>query len=122
VKQKNGLRISNLGNRIFPEHTMPANLTVNRNSPNDAQQREIIVQLDGEPIAELLYGQTITKEISPGSHTLLVDNTWNREAATFTAGENEEVTFVAQNRSGSFSQFLLMIFGAGPIRVSLQRQ
>jgi len=101
---------------------MPANLTVNRNSPNDAQQREIIVQLDGEHIAELLYGQTITKEISPGPHTLLVDNTWNRESATFTASEYERVTFVAQNRSGSFSQFLLMIFGAGPIRVSLQRQ
>ena len=101
---------------------MPANLTVNRNSPNDAQQREIIVQLDGEPIAELLYGQTFTKEIFPGPHTLLVDNTWNRQSATFTAAENEKVTFVAQNRSGSFSQFLLMIFGAGPIRVSLQRQ
>ena len=101
---------------------MSATLTVHRNSPKDAQQREIVVSLDGEPIAELLYGQTILKEISAGPHTLLVDNTWNRESATFTAVENEQITFVAQNRSGSFSQFLLMIFGAAPIRVSLERQ
>lgn len=101
---------------------MSATLTVNRNSPNDAQQREILVSLDGERIAELVYGQSVSKEIPVGSHTLLVDNTWNSETISFTAAENEEVTFVAQNRSGSFAQFLLMIFGAGPIRVSLQRQ
>ena len=101
---------------------MPATLTVNRNSPNDAQQREIVVTLDGEQIAELAYGQTVSKEIPAGSHTLLVDNTWNKRSATFIAAENEQISFLAQNRSGSFSQFLLMIFGAGPIRVSLTRQ
>ncbi len=101
---------------------MSATLTVNRNSPKDAQQREILVSLDGEPIAELLYGQSISKEISAGPHTLAVDNTWNSESTSFNAAENDQITFVAQNRSGSFSQFLLMIFGAGPIRVSLSRQ
>ena len=101
---------------------MPATLTVNRNSPNDAQQREILVTLDGEKIAELLYGQMISKQIPAGRHTLLVDNTWNRETVSFNAAENEQITFLAQNRSSSFAQFLLMIFGAGPIRVSLHRQ
>jgi len=101
---------------------MSATLTVNRNSPQDAQQREILVTLDGVRIAELVYGQSVSKEILAGSHTLLVDNTWNRETVTFSANESEKITFVAQNRSSSFAQFLLMIFGAGPIRVSLQRQ
>ena len=101
---------------------MFASLTVNRNSPQDAQQREIVVLLDGERIAELAYGQSVSKEITPGPHTLAVDNTWNSESTTFNAAENDEITFIAQNRSGSFAQFLLMIFGAGPIRVSLNRQ
>lgn len=101
---------------------MPALLTVNRNSPEDAQQREILVFLDGEQIAELLYGQSISKEISPGAHTLLVDNTWNKRSTDFIASENDKISFLAKNRSGSFSQFLLMIFGAGPIRVFLTRQ
>jgi hypothetical protein len=101
---------------------MPATLTVNRNSPDDTQQREIVVTLDGQPIAELAFGQTVTKEIPAGSHTLLVDNTWNKKTLQFTAAENEQISFLTQNRAGSFSQFLLMIFGAGPIYVSLERQ
>src|SRR5215475_9964192 len=101
---------------------MPATLTVNRNSPSDAQQREINIYLDGDPIAELLYGQTISKEIAPGPHKLLVDNTWNKQTSEFTATENETVSFVAQNTASHFSQFLLGILGAGPLRVSLKRQ
>ncbi|HJZ64446.1 MAG TPA: hypothetical protein VKD70_09015 [Candidatus Acidoferrum sp.] len=101
---------------------MPSTLTVNRNSSKDAQQREINVYLDGDPIAELMYGQTISKEIAPGPHKLLVDNTWNKQTSEFTAIENETVSFLAQNTASSFSQFLLGIFGAGPIRVSLTRQ
>jgi len=101
---------------------MPATLTVNRNAPEDAQQREIQIYLDGDRIGELLYGQTMSKEIAPGPHTLLVDNTWNKQTSEFTAAENEEILFIAQNTSGRFSQFLLMIFGAGPVRVSLARQ
>jgi len=102
--------------------TVPATLTVNRNSPDDAQQREINIYLDGDSIAELMYGQTISKEIAPGTHTLVVDNTWNKKTFEFTAADNEEVSFLAQNTAGSFSQFLLGIFGAGPLRVSLARQ
>ena len=101
---------------------MPATLTVNRNSSDDAQQREIRIYLDDEQIAELMYGQSVSKEMSAGPHTLLVDNTWNKESFEFTASENEKVSFLAQNKSGRFSQFLLMIFGAGPLRVSLKRQ
>jgi len=67
---------------------VPATLTVNRNSPDDAQQREINIYLDGDPIAELMYGQTISKEIEPGPHTLLVDNTWNKKTFEFTAVDN----------------------------------
>src|SRR5882762_1930800 len=101
---------------------MPATLTIERNSSDDTQQREIVVLLDGESIAELSFGQTVTKEIPAGSHTLRVDNTWNNKTLQFTAAENEQIRFVTQNRAGSFSQFLLMLFGAGPIYVSLTRQ
>lgn len=101
---------------------MPATLTVNRNSPDDAQQREIIITLDGENIAELMFGQSISRDISVGSHTLLADNTWNKQSATFAIAENESIVFLAKNSSSRFAEFLLMIFGAGPLRVSLQRQ
>ncbi len=101
---------------------MAATLTVNRNAPDDAQQRQILVFLDGEQIAELMYGDSVTKEISSGTHTLLVDNTWNKKSAQFETVENETARFLVKNRSGRFSEFLLMIFGGGPLKVSLERQ
>src|SRR6476660_252372 len=101
---------------------MPATISIDRNSPEDAQQREIIVKLDGEQIAELTYGLSITKEISAGPHTLVVDNTWNKKSVQFTAADGDSIRFLAKNKSSRFSEFLLMIFGAGPLRVSVERQ
>ena len=101
---------------------MPATLTVNRNASDDAKQRQIIISLDGEPIAELMFGDSVTREISAGPHTLLVDNTWNRKSVDFTAAENEKISFVTKSRSSRFAEFLLMFFGAGPLKVFLTRQ
>jgi hypothetical protein len=101
---------------------MPASVTVDRNASDDAQQRQIIVSLDGARIAELMFGESVTREIPAGPHTLLVDNTWKRESAQFTAAENEKISFVAKSRSSRFSEFLLMFFGAGPLKVLLTRQ
>jgi hypothetical protein len=101
---------------------MATTLTIDRNSLEDAQQREIYVYLDGNRIAELLYGQSFATEIASGSHTLLVDNTWNKKSAEFTVSDGESVHFLARNYSSRFAEFLLMIFGAGPMRVSLERK
>jgi len=101
---------------------VPASLTVDRNAPDDAQQRQVIVSLDGELIAELMFGESVSREISAGAHTLLVDNTWKRKSAQFTAADNEKISFVTKSRSSRFSEFLLMFFGAGPLKVFLSRQ
>jgi hypothetical protein len=101
---------------------MPASLIVDRNSPDDAQQRQIIVSLNGEAIAELLFGESVSREIPAGTHTLLVDNTWNRKSLAFAAAENEKISFVTKSRSSRFSEFLLMLVGAGPLKVFLTRQ
>lgn len=102
--------------------SMPATLTVDRNAPDDVQQRQILVLLDGAQIAELMYGDSVTKEISTGPHKLLVDNTWNKKSAQFEVADGETVRFVVKNHSGRVSEFLLMIFGAGPLKVSLDRR
>lgn len=101
---------------------MSATLTIHRNAPEDAGQRQILVFLDGEQIAELMYGDSVTREIPAGTHTLLVDNTWNRKSVQFEAAENSTARFVVKNHSSRLSEFLLMIFGAGPLKVSLESQ
>jgi hypothetical protein len=101
---------------------MSGTLTIDRNSPDDAQQRQILVFLDGEQIAEVMYGESVTKEIAAGPHTLLVDNTWNKRSAQFDAADGAAVRFQVKNHSSRISEFLLMIFGAGPLKVSLERR
>ena len=101
---------------------MSATLTVDRNSSDDAQQRQIVISLDGEPIAELMFGDSVTKDIPPGPHTILVDNTWNKKTMDFTANEGETLQFLVKNHSSRIAEFFLMIFGAGPLKVSLERK
>src|SRR5690349_14422429 len=52
-----------------------ARLTVSRNLPIDVRQRQIFVAVDGESWATLVFGQSASREIAPGSHTIRVHNT-----------------------------------------------
>ncbi|HEY4819146.1 MAG TPA: hypothetical protein VIH67_17090 [Candidatus Acidoferrum sp.] len=54
-----------------------AQITIRRTSPDDIQLRQIIAKLDGNPVAELMYGGTVTIPVTPGRHRLRIDNTWN---------------------------------------------
>ena len=98
-----------------------ANITVTRDSPDDVQTRQIFVALDGERKAELLFDDAISFPVSPGRHTLQVDNTWNRKDIELDVAEGNDLRFVTKNTAGQFSRFLLVAFGAGPIYVSIEQ-
>jgi len=97
-------------------------LTVARTSPDDVKQRQVIVKLDGQWIGDLLYGKTFTRSISPGSHTIRFDNTWNKKTVQFQVGPGEEAKFRVVNRAGRFTWFLVAALGAGPMYVSVERE
>ena len=96
-------------------------VTVRRTSEEDAQQRQIVVKLDGQRFGELLFGDTLTQTITPGHHRLVVDNTWNWKTVEFDAAAGEHIEFHTQSRAGRFSWFLQFTLGAGPIYVSIER-
>lgn len=98
----------------------PVNITVTRDSSDDVQTRQIFVSLDGEQKAELLFGDAITLSVTPGSHTLRVDNTWNHKDLVLDVTVGRDLHFVTKNTAGQFSRFLLVAFGAGPIYVSIE--
>jgi hypothetical protein len=100
---------------------MASRLTVNRTSPADVQQRQVIVKLDGEPFATLLYGQTVTREISPGPHRLRFDNTWVKKAVEFKTVDGEEVEYNVINRAGRFTWWMVAVLGAGPMYLTIER-
>jgi hypothetical protein len=96
-------------------------LTITRTPSDNLQQREVIAALDGEEIARLMDGESVTREISPGRHRLCVDNTWNRKTVEFDVAPDEHPKFFVTNRAGSLSQFFKFTFGGAPTYVEIQR-
>ena len=97
-----------------------ARITVQRNSPEDVQTRQIVISLDGERKGELLFGGSLTVSAKPGRHTLRVDNTWNHKDVDLDLAEGSALRFIVKSTAGQFSRFLLVAFGAGPIYVSFE--
>jgi hypothetical protein len=99
-----------------------ASITIRRRSPEDVQQRQIIVKLDGENVGELYYGDTISIRVTAGRHKLRVDNTWNWKTVELDVVSGEHLKFQTMSRAGRFSWFLVSMLGAGPIYVSIKRE
>lgn len=99
-----------------------AQVTITRASANDVQQRQLIVKLDDEPFATLLFGDTVTKAIEPGRHRLKVDNTWVWKTLDFNVESGEHARFTAINRAGRLTWWMVMALGAGPMYITLERE
>ncbi|MCE9613755.1 MAG: hypothetical protein K8T26_05730 [Lentisphaerae bacterium] len=99
----------------------PARITVARQRPDDMGLRQIILTLDGEPWTALTHGQTATRELAPGPHTLRADNTLVRRELTFTAAPGDTIRFATANREG-FGTWLFMILGAPLLYLTLTRE
>lgn len=100
---------------------MPARITVERTSPGDVKHRQIIVKLDGEELATLMYGQSATREIMPGSHRIKFDNTWVWKNVDFQVADGEHTTFKVTNRAGKLTWWMVGTFGAGPMYLTVER-
>jgi len=98
-----------------------AQITIVRDSSKDTQTRQIVVYLDGENKGELLFGYTLTFAVTPGAHTLRVDNTWKHEDVQVELRSGDHLRFRAASAASQFSWFLLGFLGFGPYNVSIER-
>lgn len=99
----------------------PATVTVTRTSQSDFKSRQLIVWIDGERVATLLWGDSITTELQPGRHRVRVSNTLVWKTLVFDLAPGEQVFFEAINRTGPGTLLMLVVFGAGPLYLTLQR-
>ena len=98
----------------------PAHLTVARDSEADVRQRQIVLRLDGQPLATLLFGGSVTREIEAGPHRLRAHNTLVWKTVEFDAAPGEHVRFSTVNRAGFGSLALVALLGVGPLYVTLE--
>src|SRR5438045_3074761 len=100
---------------------LPARITVTRQAADDVRTRQLVVSVDGEKVATLLYGESVTREVPPGQHRLRVHNTlvWKTIDLDLAAGEH--ASFSAVNVAGFGTVSMLGLLGAGPLYVRVVR-
>jgi hypothetical protein len=100
----------------------PARITVSRRHSKDVRDRQVVVSLDGAPLATLLYGQTVTREVEAGPHRLRAHNTLFWKTLDVELQPGEHVRFIAVNRAGVGTYSMLGLFGAGPLYLTFERE
>jgi hypothetical protein len=98
----------------------PTLITVHRTSPEDVRDRQVIFSIDGERVAQLLFGQTFTREIVPGRHRLRANNTLVWKTVEFDAAPGAHLHFTCVNRAPRWLYYLIAIFGVAPLLVTLE--
>ena len=98
-----------------------ATVTITRRSPSDVKQRHIFVSMDGERIAELEFGRSVTREVPAGHHSFRAHNTlvWKTLECELQAGEH--VHFMVVNKPGLGTWAMLSLLGTGPIYLTFER-
>ena len=105
--------------RLYQMH--PASGTIVRNSAEDFKQRQLVVWLDDEKLGDLMFGDTFTRDVHPGPHTIRVSNTLVWKTLQFDVKPGERVRFEAINRPGRITFPMLVLIGVGPLYVTLRR-
>lgn len=110
------------GNPVEADDDLRTRVTIRRDSPADAQQRQVLIRLDDGPTSTLLYGDRVTIDVLPGQHLLRVNNTlfWKRERFSIEPGEHLE--FVIINRAGRMTLGLLALMGVAPLYLEIERR
>ena len=99
-----------------------ARVTISRTLATDVGQRQVYVSLDGERIATLLFGESVTRDLRPGSHKVTLNNTLVRKTLRFDAQPGQQIEFVFANRPGRFTLGFLALMGVAPLFLTVERR
>jgi hypothetical protein len=97
-------------------------VTISREHAGDSQQRQVLVRLDNGPTSALMFGDRITVEVAPGTHTLRANNTLFWKRVPFTIEPGEHLEFAMVNRAGRLTLGLLAVMGVAPLYLDIERR
>jgi hypothetical protein len=104
-----------------PEAPATARLTIHRTAGWDEQSRQILCSIDGTYTGQLLYGQTLTREIPAGPHRLQANNTLVWKTVPFQADAGQHVHFTVWNEpmGGWLTRILFIFVGAAALKLGI---
>ena len=103
------------------DESRPAAVTLTRTSDADFKSRQLVASIDGIPLGDLLWGDSVTCEVDPGPHRLRVHNTLVWKTVDFSLAPGEQAFFELINRPGRGTLPMTVLFGIGPLYVTIRR-
>lgn len=97
-------------------------ITISRDHPEDCEQRQVFVRIDGGPRLALVFGQTVTIEVQPGAHHMHVHNTLMWKNLRFAIEPAEHLDFIVINRARWWTAGIVGVFGAAPLFLTIQQR
>ena len=110
-----------LANDTVDDFVFPASVTVTRTSENDFKSRQLIVWIDGDRAATLLWGDSITRDLPPGPHRIRVSNTLVWKTIEFTLQPGQQAFFEAILRTGIGTLSFMLLIGVAPLYLTVRR-
>jgi len=99
---------------------MTSHLTLIRDHGQDVQDRIVHLWLDEAPLGPLRYGDTLSRPITPGRHTLRAWNTLFTSRYTFEAAPGEAVRLQVVHGMTGGARLMVLMLGVAYLRVSFQ--
>ena len=96
-------------------------VTISRAHPSDCGQRQVFARLDGGERVALVYGDSFTKEVTPGSHHLRVHNTLFWKNVHFAIEPGEHLEFIIINSARWWTYGMVGALGSAPLFLTVQR-
>jgi hypothetical protein len=103
------------------DESRPAAVTLTRTSASDFKSRQLVASIDGIPLGDMLWGDSVTCELEPGPHRLRVHNTLVWKTEDFSLAPGEQAFFELINRPGRGTLAMTVLFGIGPLYVTIRR-
>ena len=105
-----------------PTAVKSAQLTITRNDSRDFPDRQILTFFDGEPWGKVRYGEMVTREINPGTHSVRVFKTLFSKTLTLDVKPGEHVRLRTGNGFPRAGWFLMIWLHATYLLVQLERE
>jgi hypothetical protein len=111
----------NLDSAEFGQQTdLRSTITLNRVHPSDCGERQVFVRLDDGQRIALVYGDSVTVEVQPGSHRLFAHNTLFRKRLSFAIEPAEHLEFEIINSARWWTAGVVGLLGAAPLFLTVR--
>src|SRR5262245_50499106 len=95
-------------------------ISLTRVHPSDCGQRQVFVRLDGGPRIALVFGETVTMDVEPGSHMLFAHNTLFWKHVPFAIEPAEHLDFEVINSARWWTAGMVGVLGAAPLFLTVR--